>query len=293
LLVLDECDFLDESVWTEALRPALADRRGGALFLSTPNREGGWFHRLVQRGQGIAAEWRTWHFPSWSNPHLDPGEIDAARATMPSLAFRREFGAEFVSAAGARVRREWIRHEDPPHGSPVAMGCDLAISEKHTADYTACVVLSQSPGGSIYVLDAQRTRASFYEVLEFVRTVARQWNPGVIAVEDVAFQRAAVQELLRTTRLNVRGVRPQGDKVSRFSPLEARYEQGLVRHAHGLARWFEEELLGFPVGEHDDGVDALTLAYGALQYARPMDVVPPPAIPEDEGRWAGFGGRGF
>ena len=33
LAVLDECAFMSEEAWTEALRPALSDRRGGALFI--------------------------------------------------------------------------------------------------------------------------------------------------------------------------------------------------------------------------------------------------------------------
>ncbi|MFZ1830459.1 MAG: hypothetical protein WAW42_17210 [Candidatus Competibacteraceae bacterium] len=37
-----------------------------------------------------------------------------------------------------------------------------------------------------------------------------------------------------------------------------------VGHAPGLPGWFEDELLSFPVGEHDDGADALAYAFQAL-----------------------------
>ena len=36
LLLMDEADFIDEEVWTEVLRPALSDRLGRAMFISTP-----------------------------------------------------------------------------------------------------------------------------------------------------------------------------------------------------------------------------------------------------------------
>jgi len=61
--------------------------------------------------------------------------------------------------------------------------------------------------------------------------------------------------------------------MTRFLPLLARYEQGLVKHVPGLSGAFEEELLSFPVGEHDDLVDALSYAFAAS--APTADYYPP------------------
>src|SRR4030067_198797 len=49
LVILDECAFMQEEAWTEALRPALSDRQGKAIFISTPSGRN-WFWRLWQRG---------------------------------------------------------------------------------------------------------------------------------------------------------------------------------------------------------------------------------------------------
>lgn len=268
LLVMDEADFVAESVWTEALRATLSDRRGRALFISSPRVEGGWFHRLFLDGQKAAGEVASWRFPSDTNPHLHPDEIDAARASMPSIVFRREFGAEFVSAAGARVQRAWIRTGSPPPDLEVVIGVDLAISQRDGADWTAAAVLGRAPDGTLWVLAVERVRASFHQVLGFITAMADRWHPTAIGVEVVQYQAAVVQELLRTTTLPVREVRPDRDKVTRFQPLEARYEQGLVRHTPDLDPAFERELLGFPVGEHDDQVDALSCAWTVLGAAR-------------------------
>lgn len=268
-LVVDEADFLDGAVWDHVLRPALADRKGRALFVSTPNIEGGWFHRLFQRGQRRESDWRSWSFPSETNPYLDPRELAAARAQLPAIVARREFDAEFVSAAGARIQRAWLRSGAPPDGLEVAMGVDLAISTKTTADWTAAVVVGRVPDGEhagrCYVLDAARVRAPFHQVLGFVQQMATKWSPRRIAIEEVQFQAAVVQELLRTTPLPVEGVKPDRDKLTRFQPLEARYERGLLWHAPGLPPEFERELLAFPVGDHDDQVDALAYAWRAAQ----------------------------
>jgi len=267
-LVMDEADFVARRVWEEVLRPALADRRGKALIISTPNVEGGWFHELVQRGQGEDLEVRSWQLPSWTNPHLDAAEIDAARSTLPAIVFRREFGAEFVSAAGALLRREWIRVAEPPEreGLDVAVGVDLAISTKDGADWTAAVALGRDRDGRLWVLDVARARLPFHQVLGFVAGFAKRWDPRTVAVEQVQFQAAVVTELLRTTDLPVVGVRPDKDKVTRFTGIQARFEQGMVNLAPDLPGDFTRELLGFPVADHDDMVDALVYAHRALGY---------------------------
>lgn len=269
LLILDEADFIARRVWEEVLRPALADRKGRALIISTPNREGGWVHELSQAGasrEGL--ELASWTFPSWTNPYLEDSEIAAARASLPSIVFRREFGAEFVSASGALIRRDWLRQGEPLdlEGIRLSIGVDLAISTKAGADYTAAVAMARDSSGRVYILDADRIRASFDGVLAFIRGfVARQRAPvSVVAVEQVAYQAAVIQELLRTTELPVIGVRPDRDKVTRFLPLQARYEQGLILHAPDLSEAYTRELLGFPVGEHDDLIDAAVYAYRSL-----------------------------
>src|SRR5204863_2025119 len=67
LAVLDEAAFLREAVWTGAIRPALSDRRGKALFLSTPKGKN-WFWKIY--GYGLdpkRPEWKSWTFPTSTN----------------------------------------------------------------------------------------------------------------------------------------------------------------------------------------------------------------------------------
>lgn len=260
-VVIDEAAMARnlEAAWTEAIRPTLTDYRGDAFFLSTP--KGGNYFRTLWENAAADPEWCRWQMPTSSNPHIAIDEVEAARTSMPSIAYRQEYLAEFVEAQGARIRREWLRVGDPPDGLPVFIGVDLAISTKAEADYTAAVALSVGPDGTVYVRDAMRVREPFDGVLRFVQNVAAKWTPTRIGIEVVQYQAAVVQELLRRTRLPVRGIRPDRDKVTRFGALEARYEQGIVVHSPGLPTWFVDELLSFPHGLHDDAVDALSYAW--------------------------------
>ena len=55
LLVMDEAAYVREEAWTSSLRPALTDRRGKALFISTP-RGRNMFYRLWKDGGGDKAD---------------------------------------------------------------------------------------------------------------------------------------------------------------------------------------------------------------------------------------------
>lgn len=269
LVVIDEAAMARnlEEAWTAAIRPTLADLRGQAWFLSTPKGEN-YFKTLFDRAAGDP-DWARWQMPTSCNPYIRPEEIEAMRRELPRLIYQQEVLAQFVDLAGAVLKREWLSISEPPGALPVVLGVDLALSTKQDADYSAIVALSRDVAGTVFVRDAQRIRAPFHHVLQFIIQMARKWNPSVIAIESVQYQAAVVQELLRTTRLPVRGVKPDKDKLTRFLPLVARYEQGLVKHDPGLPGWFEDELLSFPVGEHDDGCDALAYSFQALGMANP------------------------
>jgi predicted phage terminase large subunit-like protein len=267
IVIVDEAAMARnlEEAWTQAIRPTLADRQGGAWFLSTP-KGGNYFKNLFERAADDL-DWARAQCPTNHNPYIHPDEIEAMRRELPSLVFRQEVEAQFVDFSGAAVRREWLRYAEPPPGLSVTLGVDLALSTKQDADYTAIVAVSRDANGIIYVRDAQRIRAPFHQVLQFIQSMAAKWKPALIAIEQVQYQAAVVQELTRTTALPIKGVKPDKDKLTRFLPLIARYEQGLVVHAPGLPGWFEDELLSFPAGEHDDAADALAYAASETQVA--------------------------
>jgi hypothetical protein len=97
-LVIDEADYIPGDVWSKILRPMLADRKGWAFFISTPHEQNGYFHELYKKGQADGESWASWSYPSWTNPYLDPKEIEDAKGDMSELEFDQEFGAKFVGA---------------------------------------------------------------------------------------------------------------------------------------------------------------------------------------------------
>jgi hypothetical protein len=95
-LIVDEMVRIREKVWTEHLSQRLIDRRGWALFLSTP-RGRDHFWRLFRRGQkGRDAAFESWSSPSWANPVLDRALIEEERGRLSKESFASQYAGEFT-----------------------------------------------------------------------------------------------------------------------------------------------------------------------------------------------------
>jgi hypothetical protein len=101
LVVPDECADMSHEVWSESLRPALADRRGRAMFITTPRGHANWtFEDLWNRVDSDPVNWARFQMPTWTNPTIAKEEIEQMRSDMNPLRFKQEIGAEFVTLEG-------------------------------------------------------------------------------------------------------------------------------------------------------------------------------------------------
>jgi hypothetical protein len=99
--VLDEAAFLDERVWTEAVRPALSDHRGEALLISTFNGEN-WFYRYFRNAiEADNTHWESFRYLTEDNPFIDPEEIEEAKRNLPREVFEQEYMASPMAFSGA------------------------------------------------------------------------------------------------------------------------------------------------------------------------------------------------
>jgi hypothetical protein len=73
-VVLDEAAFMDAEVWFEVIRPALADKQGWALFISTPDGTASWFYDLwCYCEDDPTNEWKRWCYTT-----IQGGNVPAA-----------------------------------------------------------------------------------------------------------------------------------------------------------------------------------------------------------------------
>ena len=99
-ICMDEASLQPPSAWTMVFRPALADRLGKALFISTPQGKG-FFYKLWKHGQ-TAENWASWLYTVADTGLIPEDELIDLRATMPDHQYRQEMLCDFdVARMGA------------------------------------------------------------------------------------------------------------------------------------------------------------------------------------------------
>jgi phage terminase large subunit len=95
-VVLDEVGDMNPKIWTEILRPALADRNGWALFIGTPKGQNH-FKELRDRAE-TEADWALLEFKASETNILPETELAAARKEMGDDKYFQEFECSFSAA---------------------------------------------------------------------------------------------------------------------------------------------------------------------------------------------------
>lgn len=99
-LILDEFADIDPEAWYEVLRPTLADKEGGALFIGTPKGIGNWAHDIYNMPTENPDQWASYQYTTIDGGNVKPEEIEAARRDLDERTFRQEFLATFETYAG-------------------------------------------------------------------------------------------------------------------------------------------------------------------------------------------------
>ena len=168
MVVIDEAAFISEEIWTRAILPALADKQGKALLISTPNGRN-WFWKTALDAQNplYKERWGYWHWPSSMNPLMTFDELREISRNISEMDFRQEFLGEFVTRGGM-VYDEFSANNILGGGIPsdfdydIYMGMDFGY-----ANPTAiCFVAVNKQNGSVVMFDElYLTRTKIADIL--------------------------------------------------------------------------------------------------------------------------------
>jgi predicted phage terminase large subunit-like protein len=222
--------------------------------------------------------------PLWPGKYPTKESIDAEHEkTMNEVAWHREYLLQIISSEEQVVHLDWIHHYrylPKRELTQIAIGVDLAISTKASADCTAIVtayVYGHGKNMEIYIRpNPTNSRMPFPEQLETIistMSVAKLTHPRVKAyVENVGYQDAMVQ-MLQSRSQDVIGVTPTTDKRTRLSLTTSLMREGRILFPETGCEELIEQLLGFGKEKHDDLVDAFSIAILQLIGQRPQGSV--------------------
>lgn len=201
-------------------------------------------------------------------------DIEAEREDYRKLGklniWYREKMCEALAEESRTFQREDFVYYSPSFVYDIAkkcniyIACDLAISEKKEADYTALIVVGVDKDGFWYVLDLVYGHLNPTETIDHIFNLVSRWRPMKVGIEKVAYQKALIhfiekEKIRRNIMFSTMELQAEKEKELRIKALQPRFKSHMVLFPE-YSSWLgelETELLMFPKCLHDDMPDAL------------------------------------
>jgi predicted phage terminase large subunit-like protein len=198
-------------------------------------------------------------------------ELEALREELPNSKWQAQYQQNPVGNESAIVKRDWWQwweEDEPPHCSFILQSWDTAFEKTQRADYSASTtwgIFDNPKDGNrpnIILLNTYKKRVEFPDLKKDVLREYNDYNPDTLIVEKKASGAPLIYDL-RAMGIPVQEYTPSKgqDKIARLNSVSDIIASGKVWVPR--TRWAEElvdEIAAFPSGEHDDLVDATTLA---------------------------------
>jgi len=275
--------------------PEMIDKTTEFLELSYALGAEGGCKRFIGTRYHFNDTWNVLMKRGTAKPRIFPATVDGTLEGEPVLMGReslrdrlRDMGQYTFSCqmlqnpvadSSQGFKREWIRYYkrvNPKHFN-IYILVDAANSKSKSSDFTGVWVVGLGPDKNVYILDIIRDKLNLTERTAMLFNLHEKWKPHR---QGVRYERyglmgdidhiKSVQEdrSYRFDIIEVGGQVNKNDRIRRLIPL---FEQGRVYlpHSHNytghdgktvdlVKSFVEEEYMGFPVGLHDDLLDALS-----------------------------------
>lgn len=274
--VIDEAAFVKEDLFTKIIRPALADLKGEAVLISTPDGRN-WFYDAFKTGESDRyKDWKSWHLTTKDNPTIDPEEIEAAKSTLSSFHFNQEFNASFTNSGSGLFKEEWLRYGSEPKFGSWYIAIDLAgfkdIKNASSAadkrlDQSAIVVAKVTDDGDWFIDKIEYGRWDIDETAMRIIKNVSEYKPVSVGLEKGMARQAVLgplEALMRRYNTFFRveelthGNQKKTDRI--MWSLQGNFEHSRIT-LNQEEDWdeFIDQYLMFPSTQvHDDLIDALS-----------------------------------
>ncbi len=255
--------------WQEVIRPTLTDRKGEALFISTPK---GFNHFYdLYNLQTKDSDYKSFHFATYDNPHIPREEVDKAKIELTEDRFAQEYLADFRKTEGL-VYKEFLRerhiYKDTKHYTiKTIAGVDFGFTNP-----AAVITIQKDSDGRYFVSDEWYKRGQTEAAIaDFV--AAQAFNEVYADPES-----ASGNEELRRRAVNLRDVIKNRDSVRNgINRVRELFKSNrLFIHESCKNLIWELETYAYPEkkpdhNEEENPIKENDHALDALRYALMMD----------------------
>jgi predicted phage terminase large subunit-like protein len=197
-------------------------------------------------------------------------ELEALREELPNSKWLAQYQQNPVGNESAIVKRDWWQwweEDEPPECEYILQTWDTAFEKHQRADYSAGTTWGifthhKDQTKNIILLNTYKKRVEWVDLKRDVLREYNEFEPDGLLIEKKATGAPLIYEL-RAMGIPVMEYTPSKgqDKIARLNSVSDIIASGKVWVPK--TRWAEElvdEIAAFPSGEHDDLVDATTLA---------------------------------
>lgn len=275
LIILNEAGIIlkNRRLWEESIRPMLLDYKAKVLIGGTPkgkrlkrSNEKHLFYELYERGasSSLGNQWESFNFSSYDNPLIDKNEIDELANDISASLRQQEIYGHFIDEKELSIiKREWFKYYERYELEKLRIfktvqSWDTAFKKNQENDYSVCTTWKVADNG-YYLIDIWRGRVEFPELKRKVTELNELYLPNEILIEDKASGQSLIQELQRETRLPIKPIKVNTDKISRVHAVTPLIEAGKVLLKNDdSTSIIIDECEDFPNGEFDDIVDSIS-----------------------------------
>ena len=202
--------------------------------------------------------------------------LAGVKASIPNYEWASQFQGDPKSIHEGQVDITKLRRcikERVPIDIARLRGWDLALTEKQTSDYSVGALCAYDKAADeFYVIDIYRKRLSWSKLKPQVISIAkkdkREWNVNRMGLEAVAGFKIGLSQLRSSLSGEVKIEErnpPKGGKLMRAQDWLNALEAGKLIMVEGAwNKSFVDELTDFPESEHDDQIDAVSVAWESL-----------------------------
>ena len=212
---------------------------------------------------------------AWLGKYKTKKDVENLKKTVPTESgWQREYMLKIVTDDDPVVRKEWIKYYESFPGfesytnySYSLVGIDPAIREGLANDYTAMVTASVYDCKDKYKIlihpNPVNLKMDFPKTIDKAKYISDSAGSGQriqLVIESVAYQVAAVQQLVKDGYPAVE-YHPHGnDKYQRLSSVSSMIYNGTILFPESGCEDLIRQIVNFGQERHDDLVDAFTTA---------------------------------
>jgi len=278
-VVLDEYASMKPEVWDMIISPALADTRGEALFIGTPDGKNHFYDIWLDAGKDELTDWEHFAFNSTDNPIIMEEELAKAKLIMSKQAYRQEFEASFEAAGGGSFDPKYFQYtkESEVNGEiyitvdPAGFGTGDGMIKSMQKKLDECAIAVVEVGETgWFVHDIIHGRWGIRETSLQIIRAAQKYRPICVGIEKGSLKNAIMPYLEdQMKRLSVfprivdltHGGKKKTERI--LWALQGRLENRRLffKEDAPYLRILENQLLDFPNPmAHDDLIDAVAYA---------------------------------